>query len=404
MSRSNVMIVQGGGPTAVFNASLAAVIAGAQAVKQFGSLYGARFGVGGLVSGDLLDLTGTTPAQLERLRNTPGAALGSSRHSPTEAEMGSLLDVLDELKIGALIFMGGNGTMRGANIVSDHCRTRGLDVAVVGVPKTVDNDLASTDRCPGYASAARYAALSTLELAADVRSLRQPVTILETLGRNVGWVAAATALARGDAHEELQAPHVVCVPEVAFDEDAFLEQIDDVVTRIGWAVAVVGEGIRFADGSLVYQTTASGQADPLKRPLTGGVARHLATRVSERLGIRCRSEIPGLLGRASMRHVATRDTEDAYAVGHAGVAALRDGMRDVMVSLQPLRGDRSQTSLIPLAKAGGEERTIPSEWLRDGPLPVNNAFMNYVRPLVGELDQHITELGTPLSLERHATK
>lgn len=396
---SNLMIVQGGGPTVVFNASLAAVIASAQRSERFDHLYGARFGVQGLLHGDVVDVTSTTHSELEKLRNTPGAALGSSRHSPTEEEMETLLDSLERLKIGALLFMGGNGTMRGAKIVSDRCRERGLDVRVVGVPKTIDNDLSTTDRAPGYASAARYAASATRELAADVRSLRQPVSILETLGRNVGWVAGATALARENGDEEA-APHIICIPEVPFVEDDFLGHVDDTVRRIGWAVVVVAEGIRHADQSLVFHTMSAAQADPMQRPMTGGVARHLAGIVGSRLGMRCRSEIPGLLGRASMQHVSARDLEDAYAVGHRGIAALVAGERDVMVALDPLRDEASRTSLLPLDKAIGAERMIPAHWLREGAIPVSDDFLNYVRPLVGPLDEQLTQLGVPVEQQR----
>ena len=243
-----------------------------------------------------------------------------------------------------LLFLGGNGTMRGAEIVSQYCASQGMDIRVVGVPKTIDNDIAATDRCPGYASAARYIATSTRELAADVRSLPQPITILETMGRSVGWIAAAAALARTDADS---APHLVYVPEVPFETEEFLSDLSSVVDRVGWAVVVVAEGIRHADGRPVYEARDPSQSDPLKRPMIGGVGQHLATIVGERLGLRCRSEKPGLLGRASIACAAAQDLEDAGLVGRAGVQALVSGKTDVMVSLEPL-GSVSRTRLVPL--------------------------------------------------------
>lgn len=389
MPESNLMIVQGGGPTAVFNASLAEIIAEAQRQPSIASVFGSRYGIKGLCDNNVLDITTASLADLDLLRRTPGAALGSSRHSPSEPESKKLVETLDRLKIDLLLFLGGNGTMRGAEIISRNCALQGLDVSVLGVPKTIDNDIAATDRCPGYASAARYIATAARELGADLRSLPQPVTILETMGRSVGWIAAATALAQMD---DDSAPHLVYVPEVPFDTEAFLSDLNRTVSRIGWAVVVVAEGIRHADGTLVYESSDPSQSDPLKRPMTGGVAQHLATIVSQRLGIRCRSEKPGLLGRASVACTSARDVEDAEQVGRAGVQALVAGQRDVMIALEPIESTRG-TRIVPLAEAAGHERTIPNEWLQRGPIPVNQKFVDYVRPLVGPLEQHITELG-----------
>ncbi len=389
MSSSNLMIVQGGGPTAVFNASLAEIIAEGRRQRSISSVFGSRRGIKGLIDDQIVDLGGASTAQLGLLSRTPGAALGSSRHNPSEEEMQKLAQTLVRLKIDLLLFLGGNGTMRGAEIVSTFCTSQGMNIRVVGVPKTIDNDIVATNRCPGYASAARYIATSTRELGADVRALPQPVTILETMGRSVGWIAAAASLARTDADS---APHLVYVPEVPFETEAFLSDLSRVVDRLGWAVVVVAEGIRHADGRPVYETRSTAQSDPLKRPMIGGVAQHLATIVGERLGLRCRSEKPGLLGRASIACAAEQDFEDAALVGRAGVQALVSGQTNVMVSLEPL-GSAPTTRLVPLSDAAGHERTIPNEWLQRGPLPVAQPFFDYIRPLVGPIEQHITEIG-----------
>jgi 6-phosphofructokinase len=390
MPRTNLMIVQGGGPTAVFNASLGEIIAEAQRQSSIARVLGARFGIRGLIQANIADMTEMTPADLETLRRTPGAALGSSRYCPVDDELDRLVETLRAHDVGYLLFIGGNGTMRGAAIVNDACKSAGLDVQVVGVPKTVDNDIAATDRCPGYASAARYLAASTRELGADVRSLPQPVTILETMGRRVGWLSAATVLARAN---EGDAPHLVYVPEVPFSTDDFLTALDAVVRRNDWAVVVVAEGIRNRDGSMVYEVTDAAQSDPLKRPMTGGVAQHLAGVVSRSLGIRCRSEKPGLLARASIALISEQDRADAALVGRIAVQALAAGKSRVMAALLPLDGESSaECRLVPLSEAAGIERHIPAGWLRDGPIPVSQEFCNYLRPLVGELDRHIAEL------------
>jgi 6-phosphofructokinase 1 len=290
---------------------------------------------------------------------------------------------LRRLDVRSLLFMGGNGTMRGAELVSRHCQAAGFEVRIAGVPKTVDNDIVATDRCPGFASGARYVAQSTRDLGTDIRALPQPVTILEVIGRSIGWLAAASTLAKV---EEADAPHLVHLPEMPFHAEEFLATLDGIVTRIGWAVVVVSEGIRNPDGSLVYEMTDASQLDPLKRPMTGGVGQFLANMVGEKLKIRCRTEKPGLLARVSMAHVSPLDQKDAELVGRAGVRALAAGDSGKMVALRPLQ-DPGETGydLVPLSAVAGAERTVPQEWLTGGPLSVGAPFQEYVRPLIGEL-------------------
>ncbi len=384
MSAGNLMIVQGGGPTAVFNASLASVISEAGSQPGFGKIFGARSGTKGLVGGDVADLTALSAEQLATLRVSPGAALGSSRFSPTDDDMQRMVEHLRRLDVRRLIFIGGNGTMRGAQLVSGVCRAANFEVQVIGVPKTVDNDIAVTDRCPGYASAARYIAQSTRDLGMDVRGLPQPVTVLETMGRSVGWLAAATTLAKS---AEEDAPHLVYLPETPFRKEQFLSALDDIVRRQGWAVVVVSEGARNADGSMVYALNDPSHMDPLKRPMTGGVGQFLAGMVGENLKIRCRSEKPGLLGRSSIALVSAQDQRDAELTGRAAVQALLAGETEKMVSLLPL-GDSRETALVPLSAVAGHEKTIPAEWLTHGPLAVTNAFTEYAAPLVGELHSY----------------
>ena len=390
MKAENLMIVQGGGPTAVFNASLSSVIAEGICQPKIGSVFGARFGVKGLAQEADADLSRMTSEELQILRASPGAALGSSRFKPTEEDLHRMVASLRRRDIRHLIFIGGNGTMRGAELVSRFCRVAKFEVQIIGIPKTVDNDIAVTDRCPGYGSAARYIAQSTRALGMDIRSLPQPVTILETMGRSVGWLAGASTLAKV---EEADAPHLVYLPELPFHKERFLADLDGVVTKQGWAVVVVSEGIRSEDGSLVYEKSDPSQLDPLKRPMTGGVGQFLADMVAENLRIRCRSEKPGLLGRSSMALVSAQDQQDAEFVGRSGVRALLAGETDKMVALKPLDdADESGYHLVPLSAVSGVDRAIPAEWLVEGPLAVSPAFRKYLDPLVGDLNRYSTLL------------
>lgn len=383
MNGLNLMMVQGGGPTQVLNATLAAVIEEARKSGGYERVLGARGGTKGLVDGNVADLSRMPENDLALLRMSPGAALGSSRFRPSREDMGRIIDTLQRLRVKDLLFTGGNGTMYGAAELLRHCRDSGCEIGVLGLPKTVDNDIAATDRCPGYASAARYVAQSTRDLGADVRSLPQPVSILETMGRSVGWLAAASVAGK---RNEGDAPHVVCLPEAPFAVPEFISAVENAVAKRGWAVAVVSEGTRYADGKLVYQQHDPTQADPLNRPLTGGVGQYLADEIAARLKIRCRCEKPGLLGRASRLHISCQDLKDAELVGRAGVRALLDGHSGEMVSLLPLESsDKAGYDFVALDRAAGVERHIPGEWIGDGPIPVKTGFFDYIQPLVGEL-------------------
>jgi len=394
MRPGNLMIVQGGGPTPVFNTSLAEIVAEAQHQPSIGRILGSRAGIRGLLHDDIVELTDLSPTELNRLRRTPGAALGSSRYQPSDADLDQLAEEILQLEIESLIFLGGNGTMRGAQLIGEFLLSRHIDCRIVGVPKTVDNDIAQTDRCPGFASAARYLATSTRELGADVSSLPQPVTILETMGRNVGWLAAATALAQtGNQPGTTGAPHLVYVPEVPFETEVFLDDLDKIIRAQGWAVVVAAEGIVHPNGDYVYHNLTPSQVDGLKRPMIGGVAQHLAGVVSSRLHCRCRHEKPGLLGRSSIALASEQDRRDAALVGRAGVHAIVTGVRDVMVALDPLdSGSELGYHLVPLAQVAGHVRKIPADWLQPGPIPVTQSFRDYLEPQVGPLEEHLTDL------------
>ena len=381
MGVGNLMIVQGGGPTAVFNTSLSSAISEAVSQQGAGRVFGARYGMQGLVQDDIVELGQMTANDLEFLRNSPGAALGSSRYKPAEDDYDRMVENLRRHEIRFMIFMGGNGTMKGASLVSEHCRDAGFSVQVIGVPKTVDNDIAMTDRCPGFASAARYMAQTTRDLGMDIRSLPQPVTILEVIGRSIGWLAAATALAKD---READAPHLIFLPEKPFHAEKFLADLDQIVTKLGWAIVVATEGIRNLDGSLVYELKDATHLDPLARPMTGGVGQFMANLVGEKLKIRCRTEKPGLIARAAMTQVSAQDQKDAELVGRAGVRALAAGETEKMVSLLPI-GTESGYELVPLSEVSDAERPLPAEWILDAAIPVVDRFFNYVKPLVGEL-------------------
>jgi 6-phosphofructokinase 1 len=382
-----LLVVQGGGPTAVLNTTLYAIIDEAARSGRFTQVLGGRFSMEGVLKGELINLSSLPADELQRLRTSPGASLGSSRRSISPPEMEQILRQLRASDIRSLLMIGGNGTMRGAAAIDAAARAKKMNLCVVGIPKTIDNDIANTDRCPGYASAARYVAQAVRDLGMDVRTLPQPVSIFETMGRSVGWLAAASVLGRID---EGHSPHLVYLPERPFDMDRFIADVDEAVRRHGWAVAVVAEGLRNARGEPVYESQASSQRDALQRALPGGVASYLADVVTQRLKIRCRSEKPGLCGRASALHVSPVDRSDAEAVGRQAVRIAIEGQSGQMISLLPLAtsNDPPRCQCVSLSSEH-VERAIPSQWLGEGGgggnSPVAPAFIEYVRRLVGEL-------------------
>lgn len=382
MSAGNLLVLQAGGPTPVINSSLYGVIEAARDRSDGSRLFGCRVGLQGLFRGDFVDLGGLSATQLQGLRRSPGSALGSSRQKPTDADLEQAVEHLRRFDIHGVLLIGGNGTMQAAQAITDFCRQAGHELRTVGIPKTIDNDIRETDRCPGFASAARFAAQSTRDLAMDIRSLPQPVSILETLGRDVGWIAAASVLGK---RSEQDAPHIVCLPEVPFVMGEFLAAVDRVLQRQPWAVVVVSEGIRDAAGRPVFEISDATQTDALKRPMPGGVSRFLAEAVTRNLKVRCRDEKPGLLGRASMAHVSVQDQKDAELAGREGYRAIARGDDAVMVALMPLGEDPTGYKLVPLERVSTRNRPFPQEWLVQGDVPIADTFAKYARPLVGDL-------------------
>jgi ATP-dependent phosphofructokinase / diphosphate-dependent phosphofructokinase len=386
MSEGNLLVIQAGGPTPVVNESLFGVLHAERRHEKSRRVFGSRKGLRGLIRNELVSLDRLTDRDLELVRRSPGAVLGSSRVKPSEGEMEAVLDHLRQREIHQAVFIGGNGTMHAALAISRFCNRASYDLQVIGVPKTVDNDINGTDRCPGFASAARFVAQSTRDLGMDVRSLSQPVSILETMGRQVGWLAAASVIAKQDAGD---APHLVYIPEVPFVMEKFLADLEAVLKKQDWAIVVVSEGIKDANGQPVFENAEPWQKDAFNRALPGGVARFLAETVTRQLKIRCRDEKPGLLGRSSMLHVPPQDWVDAELVGRAGHEALMAGHNEEMVGLMPLEETgKAETKLIPLESVAGPERAIPKEWIGAGNPPVNEKFAGYLRPLIGELLQY----------------
>ena len=373
-----VVVAHGGGPTAVLNASLAGVIE--EARIQSLAIVGARHGVEGLIRQEFLDLT---DADLASLRCAPGSAIGSSRKEL--ADVDAVLDTFAKRDVRLFIYTGGNGSMETALRVHRAAQDRKYELQVIGVPKTIDNDLSGTDHAPGHASAARFFAHAVRDIGEDNYSLPPPVCVLECLGRNAGWIAASTALARN--HED-EAPHIICLPEHPVNEDQLMAAIETVYRRLGRVVVVACEG----------QTNDKGQpfgadvdkANSAVHRLASNLGYSLAKLITVRTGLRARAEKPGLFGRSCALLASDVDREESYECGRAAIRAAVSGLSGVMISLQRESNEpyRATTTTVPLECVARRERLFPTEWVASGGLDVRPEYLPYIKPLAGPVKPH----------------
>ena len=374
----NILVAHGGGPTAVINCSLQGVVEAARSAGFDGSIYAARFGAEGILTGDLIDLTDVPAATIARLSHTPASAIGSCRRKLTDADYPTVLETLKRFDVGYFFYNGGNDSMDTCHKVNELAKKEGLDVRVIGIPKTMDNDLDLTDHCPGFGSAARYAALSSAELALDASALPIHVVVLELMGRNAGWVTAASAL----AGRLTGCPVLTYLPEVPVDEDRMLADVERTYAQGKGLLVTVSEGLCGLDGKPLADT---GIVDGFGHTVPGGTAQHITDRIIQKLGLKSRAEKPGLLGRASIPYQSSTDRAEAYAVGQYAVEAALKGESGYMVAINAVRTPayRADPSLVPLAKVANVEKKFPLEWIADGN-QIADAFFDYAMPLMGE--------------------
>lgn len=379
--KKNILVVHGGGPTAVMNASLYGVVREAKHHPDAGCVYGAIGGMEGIFSERLFNLSDLGDEELSLLLQTPGSAIGSSRYPVTEEDYEKTPEIMRKYNIGYILPNGGNGTMDTCGKIYSACVKAGYeDLKVVGIPKTIDNDLAVTDHTPGYGSAARFLAASTAEVAADVKGLPIHVCIMEALGRNAGWITAASALAR---KKEGDAPHLIYLPERPFSEEEFLEDVKRLHEQHGGVVVVVSEGLKNAAGEPVVPPIFKTD----RAVYYGDVSSHLANLVIKNLGIKARSEKPGLCGRASIAWESPVDRDEAILAGREALKTALSGKTGVMIGFErEQREDGSygiRTVEIPIEKVMLVEKTMPDAFINERGNDVTEAFVEWCRPLIG---------------------
>lgn len=374
----NILIAHGGGPTAVINSSLQGIIEAARESGQVGRIYAARHGVEGILKGDLIDLTDVPAETVRRLAHTPASAIGSCRRKLGEADYPVILQCLKKHEIDCFFYNGGNDSMDTCQKIHAMALREGLDLRVIGIPKTMDNDLAVTDHCPGFGSAARYAAVNAAELALDAAALPIHVIVLELMGRNAGWVTAASAWASRATHCE----QLVCLPEQPVDEKKLLVAAERRFAKGKGLLICVSEGVCGMDGKPLAST---GIVDGFGHTVAGGTAQYLADRLMQELGVKARAEKPGLLGRTSIPYASAVDRREAYEVGSYGLKAALRGESGSMVAIRADRSGayRSELFLTPLTNVANVEKCFPQEWITED-FGISDAFFDYAAPLMDE--------------------
>jgi 6-phosphofructokinase 1 len=384
----NVLVGQSGGPTAVINASVAGIVAEALNHECVEEIYGALNGVLGILQEDLIDLASESQQQIRALRHTPGAALGTCRYKlKKQQDFERVLEVFKAHNIRYFFYAGGNDSQDTADKISKLAQQQGYELRVIGVPKTIDNDLPITDHTPGYGSVIKYVATTIRELACDNEAMGQNdlVSIVEVMGRSAGWIAAGAALAKRRDHPH-DAPHLIYLPEIAFDQTKCLEDIRRILKREKYCMIVVGEGLIDADGNYV---SANAATDSFGHAQLGGAGDFLKELVENNLpGVKARVAKPGIVQRAAAHAGSKTDSDEAFLAGQATVSAAIRGETDKMVTL--LRGDAEhytcETGLAPLSDIANGVKKLPREWINEDGTSMNFQFLRYAQPLIqGEM-------------------
>ena len=384
------IIGQSGGPTSVINASAQGVIQAALASPQITRVLGAAHGIKGVLADQLYDMGQEDPRELDLLQFTPSSALGSCRYKLADPDVDDtdykrILEIFKKYDVRYFFYNGGNDSMDTCNKISKYMQRVGYPCNIMGVPKTIDNDLSGTDHCPGYGSAAKYIATSCMELYQDARVYDTgTVVIVEIMGRHAGWRAGAAGLASWAG----SGPDLVYLPEVDFDMEAFVADVKRIYEATGNCLVAVSEGIHYADGTFVSEAKTSA-TDGFGHAQLGGLALMLADVIKQRMGVKVRGIELSLLQRCGAHLASATDVQEAYLVGKAAVEAAVSGTTDHMVGLDCIRnesGYHCQTKLVPLTQAANTERKVPRDWINEAGNGIQQGFVDYALPLIqGEL-------------------
>ena len=399
----NIIVGQSGGPTAVINGSLYGVVAeGLKHPDRIGRVYGMINGIEGFLQGHMMDIGSLDQTnELEMVRTTPGAYLGSCRYklpeSLEDAVYPQLFQKFEELGIGYFFYIGGNDSMDTVSKLSRYAQTIGSDIRFIGVPKTIDNDLVETDHTPGYGSAAKYVATVVREISADatVYDNKQSVTIVEIMGRHAGWLTAASILARKFEGDN---PVLIYVPEVAFDQEAFIAKVTESLKHTPNLVVCISEGIHDMDGTFICEYSSEVGTDTFGHKMLTGSGKYLENLIKERLRVKVRSIELNVCQRCSCAHLSRVDLDESENAGIFAVLSALAGETGKMINF-------IRNKSVPYELSYGtadvniicnQEKTVPLEWIIADGSDISNEFIDYVRPLTQGFVELPTKNGIPL--------
>ena len=392
MIKGNALIGQSGGPTSVINSSLAGVIEKAMKSALIQNIYGMNYGIEGFMQELIFDLGKQPSKVIKGLRKTPSSALGSSRHKVQEKDFPVILNVLKKFNIRYFFLIGGNDTMDTIHRVEEYCKKQKYELHGIGIPKTVDNDLFGTDHTPGFASAARSNILNVLQggvLARDMQKVDKFV-IYQTIGRDAGWLAAATAIAR---KSEEDAPHLIYCPEFHFSRDKFLKDVDKCIKSYGWVSIVCGEGLKYADGTAVSASTTKDKFNNTEFGAMGGasVATNLHRMIVDEFGYRGEFQITESLIMSDYARASEVDLEEAYQCGVEAVKLAEKGESGVMVSIKRVsnRPYKIKFDKVPLKEVAVSAKPMPLDYFNKEGNHVSSKFIDYMKPLAGEMPKFV---------------
>jgi 6-phosphofructokinase len=398
-----VLIGQSGGPTSVINASALGCIETAMASANVTKVYGAAHGIKGAFNDEIYDLTQEDPAELSLMRYTPSSVLGSCRYKLADfmvddTDYKRILDIFKKYDIRYFFYIGGNDSMDTSSKISSYLSQHDYECRVIGIPKTIDNDLAITDHCPGYGSAAKYIATTFMEVSRDAKVYdRGSITVIEVMGRNAGWLTAASALA-GIKYKD-HGPDLVYLPEVPFDMSNFLSDVSRVYEEQGDVLVAVSEGIKDKNGTYIvsYFSDQTKEKDAFGHAKMGGLAANLAEYANAKLKAKVRGIELSLLQRCAAHLASATDVEEAYMAGKAAFEAAEAGVTDKMITFEREPGKiyKCKTGLVDLVEVANAEKKVPREWINEAGNGVLQPFIDYALPLInGEVDRP-TENGLP---------
>ena len=398
--RGNAIFGQSGGPTSVINSSAAGVIT--EALKQKGvidKVYGAANGIVGILHENFFDMGQEDPEELMLLKNTPSSALGSCRYKLADAEVDDtdykrILEVFKAYNIRYFFYNGGNDSMDTCNKISKYLQKAGYECRVMGVPKTIDNDLFGTDHCPGFASAAKYIATSIMEVYLDARVYDiGMITFIEIMGRNAGWLTAASALAGYKGY----GPDLIYLPEVDFDLEKMTEDVERIYKQTGKVIVAVSEGVKTKEGKFIPELVGEVKVDAFGHKQMGGTASVLANYITQKINCKVRAIELSLLQRCAAHCASKTDVEESFLSGQTAVQAAVRGETDKMVAFKRAAGKeyKCEIVLLPLDQVANTEKRVPAEWITPAGNYVTDDFVKYALPLIAGESSSPKEDGLP---------